>query len=137
MNSFDPKTQVLVVDDSRIARRQLVTQLNEIGISQVMEAVDGLEALDVVRTFLSGGRTFDLIILDLRMPNMTGAALLKEMNADPAMKSIPKIIVSVETDRTIVLDAVMIGAEGYILKPVSNDVLAAKLERVFARKKAA
>lgn len=136
MSSFDAKIQVLIIDDSKIARRQLVMQLNQLGITQVAEAGDGLEGMGVLNEAQAQNKFFDLIVTDLRMPNMSGAEFLKAANSDPAFKEIPKIIVSVETDRSAVLDAVSAGADGYILKPVTNDILKAKLDRVLSRKKA-
>lgn len=138
MTSIDPKLRVLIVDDSTIARRMLVAQLKELGVTSVVEAVDGADALEKLKESNAPGNSpFDLIITDLRMPNMSGSNFINQVNKELDFKNIPKLIASVETDRSTVLEAVLNGADGYILKPTTTDVLRGKLEQTFARKKAA
>lgn len=137
MKTFDSKLRALIVDDSIVARRLLVSQLNEIGILNVVETVDGADALNKLHELRAQKAPVGLIITDLRMPKMSGSDFLQVVNQDADFKNIPKLISSVETDRGTVLDAVLAGADGYILKPTTTDVLRDKLEKALARRKAA
>lgn len=133
------KMRVLVIDDSQVARRMLVSQLQELGYSSVVVAENGKEALQKLVSAQANNNPFGLIITDLRMPNMSGTELLTELSKSPDFRSIPKIIVSVETERKTVLEAVLRGADGYVLKPTTIEVLRDKLEKILAKgtKKAA
>ncbi|MGZ3723088.1 MAG: response regulator [Bdellovibrionales bacterium] len=128
---------VLVVDDSLIARFTLVRQLRELGYVDVIEADDGEQALKKLHEARAGNRPFGLIITDLTMPNMSGIKFLRTINEDPEFSKIPKLITSVETDRGTVLNAIITGADGYILKPSSTPVLKEKLDKISKRPKGA
>lgn len=129
--------RILIVDDSYVARRILVRQLNSLGYNEVVEAENGDQAIFKLLESQADKKLFGLIITDLQMPNMTGPDFLRKLAENPDFTKIPKLIASVETDRGTVLNAVLTGADGYILKPTTTDVLKEKLERIFNHGKAA
>jgi two-component system, chemotaxis family, chemotaxis protein CheY len=65
---------------------------------------------------LKGGN-FDFLITDWNMPNMEGIALLKAVRADPALKSLPVLMVTAEAKRDQIVEAAQAGVNGYIVKP--------------------
>lgn len=133
-----PDMRILIVDDSLVARRLLVTYLNEMGIQNITEAGNGEEGLLCLDAAVTDKAhpPFDLIITDLRMPALSGVGFLSRLKDDPIYKTIPKLICSVESDKAVLLNAVLSGADSYILKPVTLPVLREKIDKAMARKKA-
>lgn len=106
---------VLVVDDDKSIRDTICEVLEEEGYVAVACA-DGQEALDVLRT----GRRFCLVLLDLMMPRKDGWAFRQEQQADPAIASVPVVVVSA----SVLANASALGAVEFLQKPVSfNDIL--------------
>jgi len=90
--SIDPvfaSFSILVVDDSRTLRRILIRELNSLGFQNVLEASDGREALETVRS-----KQVDLMLLDMEMPELDGLGVLTELKSDDIYKSLPIIVIS-------------------------------------------
>jgi two-component system chemotaxis response regulator CheY len=119
---------ILIVDDSAAIRRilQRVLRQAEIPIGNIYEAGDGAEAIAVLRTQLVG-----LILSDINMPNMNGLELLSELKANDAWKDLPVVMVSTEGSQAKVLEAVQLGAAGYVRKPFNADQIKQKLASFF------
>lgn len=115
--------RILVVDDSKVARSVLRKILREIGHEDVVEAQDGVEALDKVK---SG--EFDLVITDWNMPNLDGLGLVQELQAGAS--SAPVLMVSSESYFNRIVDVMRAGAEGYIRKPFTAEMLNQKIAEV-------
>ena len=81
--------KVLVVDDSRTLRKLLIRELNSIGITNITEAADGNEALEIVKADL-----FDLMLLDMEMPELDGLGVLSIIKSTPELSYLPIIVVS-------------------------------------------
>jgi two-component system chemotaxis response regulator CheY len=115
---------VLIVDDSAAIRKilQRVLRQADIPIGTVLEAGDGVEALAALAK-----QKVDLILSDINMPNMDGLELLGKLKGDPALKDVPIIMVSTEGSQTKVLEAVQLGAAGYVRKPFTPDQIKDKL----------
>lgn len=114
--------KILLVDDSSTMRRIQKNTLEKIGHTDVTEAGDGVEAL----AKLAGGG-FELVLMDWNMPNMTGIEALKKIKADPALKSIPVIMVTSESEKTKIMEAIQCGAANYVVKPFQPETLAEKI----------
>jgi two-component system chemotaxis response regulator CheY len=114
--------KILLVDDSSTMRRIQKNTLEKLGYSDVTEAGDGLEALGKLA---AGG--FNLVLMDWNMPNMTGIEALKKIKADPALKATPVIMVTSESEKTKILEAIQAGAANYVVKPFQPDVLQEKI----------
>jgi CheY-like chemotaxis protein/HD-like signal output (HDOD) protein len=103
-------TTILVVDDMPIVRVPIAATLQAAGY-RTLCAASGPEALGLLRS-----ERPDLILLDIGMPEMDGLTLLRLIRRSPNGATIPVILLTAEEDRTVVLKAVKLGAQGYILK---------------------
>jgi two-component system chemotaxis response regulator CheY len=116
----------LVVDDFSTMRRIVRNLLKELGFVNVDEAEDGVAALQKLR-----GDTFDFVVSDWNMPNMTGIDLLKAIRADAALKHLPVLMVTAEAKKENIIAAAQAGANGYVVKPFTAATLSEKLDKIF------
>ncbi|MDX8380282.1 MAG: chemotaxis response regulator CheY [Gallionella sp.] len=123
-------TKFLVVDDFSTMRRIVRNLLKELGFVNVQEAEDGVEALRKLRA-----DTFDFVVSDWNMPNMTGIELLRLIRADPKLKGLPVLMVTAEAKRENIIEAAQAGASGYVVKPFTAATLDAKLKKIFQNMK--
>lgn len=115
---------VLIVDDSAAIRKILQRVLGQakVPISQVFEAGDGLEALEVLKN-----QNIGLVLSDINMPNMDGLQLLSQVRAVEQWKTVPFVMITTEGSHAKVLEAVQLGASGYVRKPFTPDQIKEKL----------
>ena len=115
---------VLIVDDSAAIRKilQRVLAQTNLPLGKVLEAADGREALDALKQHV-----FGLILSDINMPNMDGLQLLGELKANEQWKHVPVLMISDEASRTKVMEAVQLGARGFVRKPFTADQIKEKL----------
>jgi len=118
--------KILVVDDFSTMRRIVRNILKQLGFTNVEEAEDGDVALEKLRN-----GSFEFVITDWNMPNMTGLDLLKNIRADEVLRDIPVLIVTAEAEKENVVQAAQAGVNDYIVKPFTADVLKAKISRIF------
>ncbi len=114
--------KVLVVDDSRTLRRLLIRELNNVGITNITEAGDGNEALEKVRA-----ESFDLMLLDMEMPELDGLGVLNIVKSDPTLSYLPVIVVSGAEQFEKTVECIQIGAEDYLPKPFDPVLLRARV----------
>jgi len=127
---FSPKTRVLIVDDMKTMRLFVKKMLTEFGLKDITEADDGSSAWPLIEASFSAQNPFKLIISDWNMPQMTGIELLKKVRASPNTKDIPFILVTAETEKDQVMEAIKSGVSSYVSKPFTIDTLKEKLEMV-------
>ena len=115
---------VLIVDDSAAIRKILhrVLVQAELPLGKVHEANDGQEALNAL-----GANSVGLILSDINMPNMDGIELLSRIKANASLKSVPIIMITTEGSQEKVLQALQLGASGYVRKPFTPDQIKEKL----------
>jgi two-component system, chemotaxis family, chemotaxis protein CheY len=115
---------VLIVDDSAAIRKilQRVLRQAEMSIGEVFEAGDGVEALASLKEHKVG-----LILSDINMPNMDGLQLLSQIRANADWKHLPVLMITTEGSQNKVLEAVNLGASGYVRKPFTADQIKEKL----------
>ena len=118
----------LVVDDFSTMRRIVRNLLKEIGFTEVDEAEDGVAALQKLRS-----STFDFVVSDINMPNMTGFELLAEIKKDEKLKHLPVLMVTAEARKENIVLAAQQGAAGYIVKPFTKATLEDKLTLVLKK----
>jgi two-component system chemotaxis response regulator CheY len=116
--------KALVVDDSRAVRMILGRTLKELGF-EVCEASNGREALEVVEVEKSA---VSLVLADWNMPEMDGLEMLKRLRRKPELASMVVVMVTTETDLDQMVAALEAGANEYIMKPFTKDILLEKLE---------
>jgi len=119
-------SKALVVDDSKTIRTILGRILKELGY-EVCEAGNGIEALKVME---GEKATVSLVLADWNMPEMNGLDLLKQLRLDPALASLKVIMVTTETEMDHMVSALEAGANEYVMKPFTKDILKEKLELV-------
>src|ERR1700722_289671 len=115
--------QALVVDDSATLRMILKEYLKKLGF-EVTEAANGREALDV----LNGMATADLVLVDWNMPEMDGVSFVRAVRADPRYATLPLLMVTTNTELSQVSTALEAGANEYIMKPFTREMIREKLE---------
>ena len=125
---MDLDMKVLVVDDFATMRRIVKNILKEIGFKNIVEADDGLTALEVLKK-----DKIDLVLADWNMPRMTGLDLLKAVRSDESLKKTPFVMVTAEAQKSCVLEAVQAGVSNYVVKPFTANTVRQKLEQVFSK----
>jgi class 3 adenylate cyclase len=120
----------LVVDDSRVNRLVLVRHLAGLGLES-MEAENGAEALELLRATPSA---FDLVLLDVLMPELDGYETLAQMKADDGLRHVPVLIVSGVEELDSVVRCIELGATDYLTKPINPRILEARIGASLAAK---
>ena len=116
---------VLVVDDYLAVRKTIKELLGSLGMVTT-EAENGLKAQEFLKS-----RKFDLVITDLVMPEMDGFELTEYIKNDPALRSIPVVIISTHSDSKYIFRALRLGADDYIVKPPTAEMVTTILTRIF------
>jgi signal transduction histidine kinase len=119
--------RILVVDDNELNRDILVRTLQRQG-HQSVTAEHGLIAIDLLRK-----HAFDLVLLDVMMPQMDGYAVLAHMKADPAMRQLPVIMISALTELDSVIKCIEMGADDYLPKPFDPTLLRARIDALLEK----
>jgi len=115
--------RMLLVDDSVTMRRIQKTQINSLGITDILEAGDGQEALGKLKSNMP----IDMVLLDWNMPVMDGMAFLKTVRADATFKDVKVIMCTSESEKSKVVEALKSGANNYIVKPFTPEALKEKI----------
>lgn len=115
---------VLIVDDSSAIRKilQRVLRQVEAPIGEIYEAADGVEAIAVLES-----QKVSFVLSDINMPNMDGLQLLSEIKRRAEFKTLPVIMITTEGAQNKVLEAVNLGAAGYVRKPFTPEQIKEKL----------
>ncbi len=114
----------LTVDDSKTMREMVAFTLKGAGY-QVIEAEDGKHALQML-----GGKSVDVVVTDLNMPNMNGIELIRELRANPSYKFTPILMLTTEADDSKKSEGKSAGATGWIVKPFQPEKLLKTVEKV-------
>jgi len=122
----DSNLKILVVDDFSTMRRIVRNLLKELGFTNVDEAEDGIAALAKLRN-----TSFDFVVSDWNMPNMTGIELLRQIRSDNQLKHLPVLMVTAEAKKENIIEAAQAGASGYVVKPFTAATLDEKLTKIF------
>jgi two-component system, chemotaxis family, chemotaxis protein CheY len=112
------KLRVLIVDDSSVMRKIVERSLRQAGIEvgEVTEACNGAEALAEVQK-----SAFDLILSDINMPAMDGLEFLRNLSNVDSAKGVPVVMITTEGSEARVVEALSVGAKGYIRKPFTPE----------------
>ncbi len=118
---------VLVVDDNQYMRKMVRNLLVNCGVKDMYEAADGIAALDIIRTVGP-----DVVILDWEMPLLSGAELVRIVRSPGVfpIPDIPIIMLSGHGERWRVLEAVRLGVNEYLIKPVSAKAIYDRLTAI-------
>lgn len=121
--------KALVVDDSKAIRMILARTLRELGY-EVREAANGREALEAVEAEKAA---IGLVLADWNMPEINGLELLKRLRQTPGLSSLVVVMVTTETELDQMAVALEAGANEYIMKPFTKEILVEKLQLVGIR----
>ena len=121
---------LLVVDDNDDNRYTLTRRLTREGYTNLTTATNGREALDLLRS-----KRFDLILLDIMMPDMNGYEVLERMKADAELRNIPVIMISALSEIDSVIRCIELGAEDYLPKPFNPTLLRARVGASLEKKR--
>ena len=120
--------QILVVDDSGFNRLLLKRRLAELGFPEPATATNGIEALAAI-----AAQPFDVVLLDLEMPELDGIGVLERLHAQPNPP--PVIVISAQTEMSGVIRCIELGAEDYLPKSFDPPLLRARLQAVLEKKR--
>jgi two-component system chemotaxis response regulator CheY len=123
----DKNMKILIVDDFSTMRRIIRNILKQLEFINVEEAEDGSVAFEKLKD-----ADYDLLITDWNMPNMTGLDLLKEIRANEKLKDLKVLLVTAEAEKESIIQAAQAGANEYVVKPFTADVLGKKINKIFA-----
>jgi CheY-like chemotaxis protein len=126
----DPAATILVVDDLLTNRDLMQRRLQRSGF-QVIAASSGPEALELVRR-----GNIDLVLLDIMMPGMTGLDVLRTLRATRSTAALPVVMVTAKTDSEDIVEALSLGANDYVTKPVDYPVALARIHAHLRTKQA-
>ncbi len=121
--------RILIVDDNRMNRVKLSYSLAQQGYS-AKEAENGRQALEMIEA-----GEFDLVLLDIVMPEMDGFQVLEQLKAHPAWRDIPVIIISALDDMDNTVKGIAMGAEDYLPKPFDAVLLKARIGACLEKKR--
>lgn len=127
-----PDMKILVVDDFPTMRRIVKTLMRQNGYMNFVEAEDGQQGLKM----LESTPDIEFVVSDWNMPNMTGLEFLKAVRADARFKHLPFLMVTAESEKDQIIDAMKNGVSSYIVKPFTGAALQEKLAKIFTTKKA-
>jgi two-component system, chemotaxis family, chemotaxis protein CheY len=125
--------KILIVEDDAVSAELLRDILNMEPGRDIKLAATGWDAWKMLTGFRDG---FDVVILDLSLPELDGLELLKRIKASPALKSLPVIVCTGKSDRDTVAQVLALGIRHYIVKPISPGVVSAKLADALATRPA-
>jgi len=125
-----PDPALLVVDDNEDNRYTLSLQLNVQGYHNIAIATNGHEALSVLHS-----KPFDLVLLDIMMPELNGYEVLERMRSSPELRNIPVIMISAIGELDSVVRCIELGAEDYLPKPFEPTLLRARVYASLERKR--
>ncbi len=118
--------RVMVVDDSKTMRNIEKSILNQLGYTEVEEACNGQDALTKVAAFNP-----DLLLVDWNMPNMDGITFVKTYREQG--NKTPIIMVTTETEKSRVIDAIKAGVNNYVVKPFTPDLLGQRINETMQK----
>lgn len=122
-------TKILIVEDERDIR-DLITFTLELSGYEVVTALNGEDAIQKAKVEQP---KFDLILMDVRMPRMTGYEACKVIKSDGDLQNIPVVFLSAKGQDSEVQTGLKAGAEEYILKPFSPDQLTGRVREILKR----
>ncbi|EKD27820.1 MAG: hypothetical protein ACD_79C00554G0002 [uncultured bacterium] len=112
--------KVLVADDSKVMRRIIKGYLKDLNLTDVIEAGDGKEAFENIKGI-------DLLITDWNMPVMNGLTLVKEVRAKPENSVLKILMITTESGKEDIIQAMQSGVNNYIIKPFTFELFKEKV----------
>lgn len=124
-----PRGSILVIDDDAVVRSMLARRLEQSG-HDVSTAKNGREGLEAVRA-----EAFDVVLLDVLMPELDGYQVLEQLKKDPKLRHIPVVMITALDDMESAVRCIELGADDYLPKPIDPVVLAARINAGLTKKR--
>ncbi|MDR1533962.1 MAG: response regulator [Planctomycetota bacterium] len=121
--------KILVVDDSSTMRRIISNILKSNGYTDIVEAGDGVEGLNQLKAHPD----VKMVLTDWNMPNMNGLEFLTKIRETTPNTELPVVMVTTEAEKANVVAAIKAGANNYIVKPFTPEIVKTKLEPFFGK----
>jgi two-component system, chemotaxis family, chemotaxis protein CheY len=118
--------RILLVDDSKTMRNIQKAVLAQLGYTEILEACDGQDALSKAPSYKP-----DLMLVDWNMPNMDGLTFVKTWRQ--TNKTMPIIMVTTESEKSRVIEAIKAGVNNYVVKPFTPDLLSQRICETLAK----
>ena len=122
----DLNMKILVVDDMSTMRRIVKNILKQLGFNNLEEAENGQEALTKLKA-----DTYGFVVSDWNMPVMMGIDMLRAIRADEKLKAIPVLMVTAESQKENLMEAVKAGVSNYVVKPFTAETMQEKINKIF------
>ncbi len=130
MTSTSSKTRRILVVDDNIVGRQLICNFLRSPDHEIVEVQSGEDA---IARLGETGATYDLIILDVDMPGLSGLEVARRIRSEPGTREIPIIFSSAMGDRETILAAARLGCAGFLVKPIKRQVLLGRIAEALER----
>ncbi|HWD41635.1 MAG TPA: response regulator [Fimbriimonas sp.] len=119
--AIEPKT-ILLVEDNADDEQLTLRAMRQSEVPNIIRvARDGAEALELLFGETSGGRLPDLVLLDLKLPKISGLEVLQKIKSDARTRSMPIVVLTSSDEERDIADSYNLGANSYIRKPVDFD----------------
>ena len=130
---FPLDTRIIVADDMEAIRNLLVSHLENLGFKNIQVAADGSKTIDLLTKGVNTQQPIGLILCDWNMPVKTGMDVLLFVRSHQFYAKLPFIMVTQESEREQIAQAVLQGVSHYIMKPFTAATVKERLESVFQR----
>lgn len=130
---FPKTTSILIVDDMPSIRYLVKSALRTLAYDRIYEASDGEVGYKILMESYRSDSPIQVIISDWNMPKMNGLEFLKKVRSKKELEQLPFILLTSESEREQVAEAVLAGASQYIIKPFSAKVFEDKLKAAYLR----
>jgi two-component system chemotaxis response regulator CheY len=118
--------KALVVDDSKVMRIMLSNVLKDVGFTDIAQAEHGKAGLE----YLTRNPDTRLALVDWNMPEMTGIEMVEAVRKNDSLRRVNLIMVTTESETEQISRAVKLGADEYVTKPFTKEVIAGKLQKI-------
>lgn len=119
--------KILFVEDSPTMRRIIGNSLKKLGVKEITDAENGVDALEKIQK-----QEFDLILTDWNMPEMNGKELVEHIRKMDKYQKVPILMITTRGMQEDVVTAIKTGVNGYIVKPFTPEVLKKKMVEIFS-----
>jgi len=119
--------KILFVEDSPTMRRIIENSLKKLGIKEITDAENGVDALEKIQK-----QEFDLMLTDWNMPEMNGKELVEHVRKMEKYKNLPILMITTRGMQEDVVTAIKSGVNGYIVKPFTPEILKKKMVEIFS-----
>ncbi len=130
---FALTTRVLVLDDMMTMRKIVAKNLKELGFTDISEGEDGTVGWALLEKALAENKPIQLVLSDWNMPKLSGLDLLKKVRADNRFKDLPFVLITAESEKSQVIEAIKAQVSNYVVKPFTSKHLQEKLEATYSK----